>query len=93
VLPEQMAAADQRAHGVERAVVDTVESLLLAGREGEVFDAIVVVDVKEGSGTLQLHDPPVRARCDGAGLPLGDAVRARLVTADVATRSVRFALA
>ncbi len=92
VLPEQMAAADQRTHGVERAVVDTVESLLLAGREGEVFDA-VVVDAKEGSGTLQLHDLPVSARCDGAGLPLGDAVRARLVTADVATRSVRFALA
>ena len=90
-LPEQMATADARAHRVERAVVDTVEALLLAGREGEVFDA-VVVEAKNESGTLQLREPPVRARCDGTGLVLGQSVRARLEVADAATRSVRFAV-
>ncbi len=91
-LSEQMATADARAHGVERAVVDTVEALLLAGREGEMFDA-VVVDAKDKTGTLQLRQPPVRARCDGSGLVLGQPVRARLSVADVATRSVRFVVA
>jgi len=91
-LPEQMATADSRAHGVERAVVDTVEALLLAGREGEIFDA-VVVDAKDARGTLQLRQPPVRARCEGSGLVLGQPVRARLSVADVATRSVRFVVA
>jgi hypothetical protein len=42
---------------------------------------------------VQLHDPVVRARIDGEGLPLGAAVRVRLVEASPAERSVRFELA
>jgi exoribonuclease R len=37
-----------------------------------------------------LDDPPVRARCTGAGLAAGQRVEVRLVEADVDRREVRF---
>ncbi|MCX5213229.1 RNB domain-containing ribonuclease [Kitasatospora sp. NBC_00240] len=95
-LPALMAGGDRRGAEVERACVDLVEAELLHGREGEDFDA-VVVDVDErrpGTGTVQLREPAVRARCDGDGrerLPLGELIRVRLTVADPATRTVRFA--
>ncbi|HEX8102894.1 MAG TPA: RNB domain-containing ribonuclease [Solirubrobacteraceae bacterium] len=91
-LPAVMAAADRRAHALDRAVVDLVEAAVLAGREGSVFDG-VVVDAEGARGTVQLREPAVRGRIDGAGLPVGEAVRVRLVSADVGARTVRFALA
>ncbi|MFJ9695009.1 RNB domain-containing ribonuclease [Kitasatospora sp. NPDC101183] len=96
-VPALMASGDRRAAEVERACVDLVEAELLAGREGESFPA-VVVDVdgrRPGTGTVQLREPAVRARCDasptGAPLPLGRVVDVRLTAADPATRTVRFA--
>src|SRR3954447_21735321 len=41
-LPEAMSAGAQRAGKVERGVVDLVEAAILAGREGERFDAVVI---------------------------------------------------
>ncbi|MFF7988487.1 RNB domain-containing ribonuclease [Kitasatospora xanthocidica] len=105
-VPALMASGDRRAGEVERACVDLVEAELLAGREGEDFSAVVIdVDEKRpASGTVQLRDPAVRARCDAAGaapgaapdgtagrLPLGRVIDVRLTTADPATRTVRFA--
>ena len=89
-LPSVMAAATARASALERGVVDLAEAVVLAPRIGEVFDAVVVA-AGSTSGTVQLTDPAVRAPCDGERLPLGEAVRARLVEADVARGSVRFA--
>ena len=83
-----MAASDRRTHAVERAVVDLVEATLLAGRVGEVFDA-VVLDAEEKRSTVVLTDLAVQARCDGRLTP-GDRVRVRLTAADPATRAVRF---
>jgi hypothetical protein len=40
-----------------------------------------------------LDDPPVRARCDGSALPVGERIDVRLAEADVAARLVRFELA
>jgi exoribonuclease R len=91
-VPALMAAGDRRASEYERGCLDLVEAVLLAGREGETFDGMVV-DAREGRGVVQLHDPVVRARIDGEGLPLGAAVRVRLVEASPAERSVRFELA
>lgn len=45
-LPRTMGRTGQRAGSYERAIVDVVEAALLAGREGEAFDA-VVVDVED----------------------------------------------
>ncbi|MGW2249922.1 RNB domain-containing ribonuclease [Kitasatospora sp. NPDC001660] len=95
-VPALMASGDRRSAEVERACVDLVEAELLTGRQGEDFTAVVIdVDEKRPSGTVQLREPAVRARCDSAygpaALPLGGIVRVRLETADPATRTVRFA--
>jgi exoribonuclease R len=88
-LPAEMHRADALAHTVDRAVVDATEAWLLRDRVGETFPA-VVIDADEHSGTVVLDDPAVRARCDGARLPVGARVEVRLTTADVAARQVRF---
>jgi exoribonuclease R len=89
-LPALMTASDRRTRAVERAVVDATEAWLLAGREGEEFDA-VVVDAEDARGTVVLEEPAVRARCAGADLEPGSRVRVRLEEADVDRRTVRFA--
>jgi exoribonuclease R len=83
-LPKAMAEADRRANALERAAIDLVEAARLAGRVGETFAATVIDD-----GLIQLKDPAVRARCDGDP-PVGRDIAARLVEADVTTRTVRF---
>jgi exoribonuclease R len=90
-LPELMAASDRRTHEVERAVIDLVEATVLAGRVGEVFDA-VVLDAEDKRSTVVLTELAVQARCDGRLTP-GERVRIRLTTADPVTRTVRFAAA
>lgn len=92
LLPDAMTASGRRAGALERATVDLAEAVVLSARVGEVFDA-VVVDAGPRYGTVQLADPPVRARCDEADLPLGRDLRVRLVTADPASRTVVFARA
>ena len=88
-LPETMAAADHRAHEVDRAVVDATEAWLLRDRVGELFGALVL-DADERAGTVLVDEPPIRARCDGAGLPVGEHITVRLTSADVGQREVRF---
>ena len=88
-LPAEMAAADKRAHEIDRAIVDLAEAVLLAPRIGETFSAVVVESGPKG-GMVQLTDPAVRARCEGPDLPLGKTISVRLVTADVAGRKVGF---
>jgi exoribonuclease R len=93
-LPDVMADADRRAHSVDRAVVDLAEALLLEGRVGEHFTGVVVEDRvgRDQHGEVQLRDPAVRARLDGADLPLGKEVDVQLAAADVAARHVAFVL-
>ena len=87
-LPKAMAAGDSRAHAVERGVVDLVEAVLLAGREGERFDA-VVIDEK----LVQLRDPAVRGALAGEGAEPGAEVTVRLERADPARHSGEFSVA
>lgn len=92
-LPEVMQRTDRVSGAAARGAVDLTEAVLLSGRVGEVFDA-AVVDVDGGEhrkgGAVALDDPPVRARCEGDGLPLGERIRVRLVEADPAKRRVLF---
>ena len=88
-LPAVMAGATRRAQSLERAVVDLAEAVVLAPRVGETFDA-VVVESGEKHGVVQLRDPAVRARCEGADLPLGQPLRVGLATVDVSARKVVF---
>lgn len=88
-LPAIMAGATRRAQALERAVVDLAEVVVLAPRLHETFDA-VVVESGDTRGVVQLREPAVRARCEGAHLPLGQALRVRLVEVDLAARRVIF---
>ncbi|MCB0875662.1 MAG: RNB domain-containing ribonuclease [Solirubrobacterales bacterium] len=84
-LPAAMKEGDRRAGAVERGVIDLVEALLLAGREGERFAGVVIDDE-----TVQLADPAVRAPVEGACPDPGTEVEVTLLTADPGSRSVRF---
>jgi exoribonuclease R len=88
-LPEVMARADSLGGRIERAVVDLAEVVMLAGREGEAFGAIVT-DLDERGARLQLRDLPVVARVDAAGVRPGDAIEVRLIATDVERRMLRF---
>lgn len=89
LLPDIMAAADHRAHEVDRAVVDLMEAYVLQTRVGETFQA-VVLDAGKDSAKVAVDDPPVRATCTGSDLPEGERITVRLVTADPSSRTVRF---
>jgi exoribonuclease R len=91
-LPARMADSDRRAGELERECVALMEAAVLADSVGQTFDAAVIDVNHKGGGTVQLAEPAVRAICEG-NLPLGEAVRVRLLKADVESRSVRFALA
>ncbi len=92
-LPETMERSNRRAQQYEAGIVSTVEAAVLERSVGAVFDAVVVDVDKDGDGgTVQLREPAVTGRSEGA-LPLGERVRVRLEHADVARREVRFALA
>ncbi|MFI7702505.1 RNB domain-containing ribonuclease [Nonomuraea sp. NPDC049480] len=92
-LPALMSSSGRRAAAVDRACVDLVEAFLLRDRIGQAFEAVVIdVDERRGGGQIQLADPAVIARCNGA-LPLGEQVTVRLTQADPSTREVRFTLA
>jgi exoribonuclease R len=91
-LPARMADSDRRAGELERECVALMEAAVLADSVGQTFDAAVIDVNHKGGGTVQLAEPAVRANCEG-NLPLGEAVRVRLLKADVESRSVRFALA
>lgn len=98
-VPELMKAADQLSARLDRAAIDTVEAALLRHRIGEVFDAVVIStgNGKNGSpssvpsGTIQLMDPAVTARCTGV-MEAGTRVKARLDSADIAARTVQFSV-
>jgi exoribonuclease R len=86
-LPDAMREGDRRASAVERAVIDLVEALMLAGREGDRF-AGVVIDEE----TVQLAEPAVRATIDGRCPDPGASVEVTLLSSDPDTRKVRFAV-
>src|SRR5690606_25720257 len=87
-LPEIMVASGRVASQLENSAIAVVEAAVLAERVGESFEA-VVVSANDTHGTIQLLDPAVTARCDGVLTP-GEHVMATLVTAEIATGTVRF---
>jgi len=88
-LPKVMARADARASQIDRAVIDMAEAVMLAGKEGEHFGAIVT-DIGERGASIQLRDLPVTARVDASGLTPGDAIEVRLIRADPRARQIAF---
>jgi exoribonuclease R len=91
-LPEEMAAADHRAHALDRAAIDLAEAMVMEHRVGQTFHG-VVVETNTRGGTVQLSDPAVRGKLDAEDPPLGQGVQVRLASADPQSRQVRFVLA
>ncbi len=86
-LPEAMARGESQANRVDAAVIDLAEAVLLAGRVGEVFDAVVVDEDRRGT-VIQLRDPAVLVRVSAHRVDPGEDVRVRITTVDVNARSV-----
>jgi VacB/RNase II family 3'-5' exoribonuclease len=88
-LPEVMAKAESKEGQVERAVLDLAEAVILEGREGSRFEA-VVTDIDQRGTRIQLSDPAVVARIDGKGAMPGDSISVELIGVDVLHRQVKF---
>ena len=95
-LPGVMEQTGKRARAIGRGALTAMEALVLRGHEGEVFDGVITSE-RDGRGELVLAEPAVvteiragRGISDG-GLPVGERVRVRLLTADPAT-GIRFQL-
>lgn len=88
-LPKVMGRADALGGQIDRAVIDLAEAVMLDGREGETF-AAVVTDVDMRGARMQLADLPVVTRIDAPGAAPGTALQVKLVDADPPKRLVRF---
>lgn len=87
-LPAVMAASSRRAGELDRECTAAVSVFLLAGREGDEFEATVLqVDPARGRAVVLLDDPPVRAHAAAAGLSEGSVRTVRLVSVDQDTAS------
>lgn len=95
-LPGVMEQAGKRARAIGRGALTALEALVLRGHEGEVFDGVITSE-HDGRGELVLAEPAVvteiragKKPSDG-GLPVGERVRVRLLSADPAS-GIRFQL-
>ncbi|WP_395623348.1 RNB domain-containing ribonuclease [Sphingomonas daechungensis] len=91
-LPDVMQKADALSGQIAHAVIDLAEAVVLTGREGSTFDA-VVTDVDERGARIQICSPAIVARIKTDGLKPGDALRVRLDSADAERRTVQFSIA
>ena len=95
-LPGVMEQTGKRARAIGRGALTALEALVLCGHEGEVFDGVITSE-RDGRGELVLAEPAVvteirtgKKASDG-GLPVGERVRVRLLSADP-TSGIRFQL-
>ncbi|HET9640623.1 MAG TPA: RNB domain-containing ribonuclease [Allosphingosinicella sp.] len=88
-LPKVMARADALGARIERAAIDLAEAVLLAGREGETFQA-VATEVDERGVRIQLCELPVMARVAAEGVKAGESLKVALVEANPELRTITF---
>jgi len=92
-LPTALKASATLAHRYENAVLNLVEAAVLQRHVGRTFAGVVVaVDEDRATrGDIVVQEPAIEASVRSSSpLPLGGDVQARLVEADVRTRTVRF---
>ncbi|MER9740947.1 RNB domain-containing ribonuclease [Mesorhizobium sp. M0187] len=88
-LPKVMGRAGARASQINHAAIDLAEAVMLRGRMGETFKA-VVTDVGDQRVRVQLSDMPVVANVKASGFRQGDGLTLRLVSADPDRRVIVF---
>ncbi len=91
-LPKVMSRAEAIGGRIDRAVIDLAEAVLLQGREGTRFDA-VVTDIDERGARIQLCELPVVSRVATDGLQPGQPLAVRLDGIDLRARAARFVVA
>jgi len=95
-LPGIMEQTGKRARAIGRGALTALEALVLRGHEGKVFDGVITSE-RDGRGELVLAEPAVvseiRAgkKVSDGGLPVGERVQVRLLSADPAS-GIRFQL-
>jgi exoribonuclease R len=80
-LPAVMAKAASHEGQVERAVIDLAETVMLSGRDGEVFHA-VVTDIDERGARIQLCDLPIVGRVNASHVTPGQELSVKVREAD-----------
>jgi exoribonuclease R len=88
-LPAVMARADAIGGQIDRAVIDLAEAVMLQGREGQAF-AAVVTDAVDRGARIQLRDLPVVARLAVPGAEPGNAITVRLTMIDPERQRISF---
>ena len=88
-LPLTMDRAETIASRVDRAIIDLAEAVTLQGREGEVFQAVVIDDDEQAS-RIQLCDLAIVAKVQARGVRPGDSLRVKLAAVDLKARTVEF---
>jgi exoribonuclease R len=88
-LPAVMDKAEEKAGQIDRAVLDLAEAVVLHGREGSQFNA-VVTDIDERGARIQLSEPAVTARLNANGMMPGDLISIKLTTVDIPQRRIVF---
>jgi exoribonuclease-2 len=83
-LADHCTAREDDATKVERRVAKSAAALLLSGRTGETFDAVVTGASVKGTW-VRITKPPVEGRLERgtAGLDVGDPVQVKLIATDV----------
>jgi VacB/RNase II family 3'-5' exoribonuclease len=91
-LATHCTAREDDATKVERRVRKSAAALLLSGRIGESFDAIVTGASSKGTW-VRLSRPPIEGRLERGfqGLDVGDRARVRLIQTDVERGFIDFA--
>ncbi len=89
LLPAAIARGDILAKRADRMALDLAEAVVLHGREGEVFDAVVTDEDQRGV-QFQIAEPATVARVAAHRVDPGDPIRVRLLNADPVTRTVAF---
>jgi exoribonuclease R len=80
-LPAVMAKAASHAGQIDRAVIDLAETVMLGGRDGEIFHA-VVTDIDDRGAHIQLCDLPIVARVNASHVTPGQEVSVKVREAD-----------
>ena len=88
-LPAAIGPSETLAKRADRAALDLAEAVVLHGREGEVFEAVVTDEDQRGV-QVQIAEPATIAWVAAHRVDPGDSIQVRLMRADTLTRTVEF---